>query len=92
MRLAESLGVTVTTVANWERGTATLRLETFLSLCKVLRATPNQLCGIDPCPELDEFVKKQEEEFRFKQEQARRLTAYAEMVNEEMLKEKREQT
>ena len=79
-KLADSLNVTVTTVANWERGTITIRLDTFLNLCKVLQATPNQLCGIDPCPELEEFLKEQDEEYRFKQEQTKRLLAYAEKL------------
>ena len=86
--VATSLNVTVTTVANWERGSANIGVDLFVCLCKVLKATPNQVLGFDSCPELEAFVLKQEEEQKFKEEQTKRLAAYAEKISEQLIKEK----
>lgn len=84
--LAASLNVTITSVASWERGSANFGMDTFVKLCKVLKATPNQICGIDSCPELEDFIKKEEKKRKFKEDQAKRLMAYAKLLDEEMKK------
>ncbi len=78
--LAASLNVTITSVAGWERGSANFGMDTFVKLCKVLKATPNQICGIDPCPELEIFLNKQKQ----KEEQAKRLKKYSELMKQKL--------
>ena len=41
--LAQKLGVSISFVGHLERGTRTASLETLLSLCAVLKTTPNDL-------------------------------------------------
>ena len=53
--LAAHLNVTVATVANWERGNDKFSVHTLLELCKVLDATPNQICGFDESNEINSF-------------------------------------
>lgn len=78
--LAASLNVTITSVASWERGSANFGVDTFVKLCKVLKATPNQICGIDPCPELEIFLDKQKQ----KEEQTKRLKKYSELMKQKL--------
>lgn len=74
--LATALNVTVTSVANWERGASNMGLDIFLQICMILKATPNQMCGIDECPELNEFLKEQER-IQAEKDKAKRIMAYA---------------
>jgi len=78
--LAASLNVTITSVASWERGSANFGVDTFVKLCKVLKATPNQICGIDSCPELETFLDKQKQ----KEEQTKRLKKYSELMKQKL--------
>ena len=41
--VAEKAGISDRTYADIERGSVNLRIETFLRICKVLRASPNEI-------------------------------------------------
>lgn len=75
--LAAQLGLTVTTVANWEQKNPNFSVDTLVKICKVLRITPNQLLGIDPCEEYEEFQEKYQANTSI-----RRILTYAQDIKE----------
>lgn len=85
--LATALNVTVTSVANWERGASNMGLDIFLEICMTLKATPNQMCGIDECPELNEFLKEQEK-IQAEKAKAKRILAYAKDMEKKLIFDK----
>lgn len=75
--LAAQLGLTVTTVANWEQKNPNFSVDTLVKICKVLRITPNQLLGIDPCEEYEEFKENCQ-----KNTDIKRIFSYAQGIRE----------
>lgn len=71
--LAFKLGLTTTTIANWEQGNANFSVDTLVKLCRVLNITPNQLLGIDNCEEYEDYQELHQQDTRIK-----RISAYAE--------------
>ena len=45
--VAESAGISDRTYADIERGSVNMRMETFLSICRVLKATPDEILTDD---------------------------------------------
>lgn len=51
LQLSQSLGVTVTTIQNWEKGRAGVeQIERVINLCKVLECEPEDLIEYVPAP------------------------------------------
>ena len=58
-KAAEKAGLGFRTYADAERGASGLRLPTFLSICRALSVTPNDILVIpDPTPDVDELTDK----------------------------------
>lgn len=60
MELGAAVGRSKNVVSNWERGDNFPDLDTLAKLCRILKVTPNQMFGWDPCPEYDEYLRKTE--------------------------------
>lgn len=58
--LAEKLNKSTNAVANWERGINSPDVDTLETICHVLRITPNQIYGWDPCKELEDYLQKRD--------------------------------
>lgn len=68
--LAKKLNVSVATLSNWERGSDNFGISMLFLMCEVLDVTPNQLCGWEQCPGLNEFLREEAEQQKIKAEQA----------------------
>jgi len=56
--LATQLKKSKSVISNWERGENSPDLESCQQLCKILRVTPNQLFGWEPCPDYEVWKKE----------------------------------
>lgn len=61
MEVAEAAGLAHRTYADIERGTANMRIESFLRICDALHVTPDELLTCDedaPSPQLESLLSK----------------------------------
>ena len=75
LELGEALGRSKNVVSNWERGDNAPDLDTLAQICRILKVTPNQMFGWEPCKEYEEYRAR-----------VRDLEARAHKLNQEKLK------
>lgn len=61
LSLGESVGRSKNVVSNWERGDNDPDLDTIEKLCRLLKVTPNQMFGWEPCPEYEAYIREREQ-------------------------------
>ena len=64
LQLADMLGKSKNTISNWERGDNFPDPDTIERMCSIFEVTPNQIFGWESNPELDAYLKAQQERFR----------------------------
>lgn len=60
MELGTAVGRSKNVVSNWERGDNFPDLDTIVKLCRILKVTPNQMFGWEPCPEYEDYLRRTE--------------------------------
>lgn len=58
VELGNALGRSKNVVSNWERGDNAPDLDTLEKICKILKVTPNQIFGWEPCPEYVRYEER----------------------------------
>lgn len=60
-QLGEMLNKSPNAISNWEKGMTSPDVDLLETICKVLKVSPNQLYGWEPCKELEEFLARESE-------------------------------
>ena len=58
--VADRLQKSTNAISNWELGNTSPPIDDLVQMCKMYGLSPNELIGWDPCPELEEYIKKSE--------------------------------
>ena len=86
--IADKLEKSPNAVSNWELGNTSPSVDDLLKLCDMFDVTPNQVLGVDECPELqlyidqtENLINKVEELKRQKREIEQQLKTYSKKIN-----------
>lgn len=86
--IADKLEKSPNAVSNWELGNTSPSVDDLLKLCDMFDVTPNQVLGVDECPELqlyidetEPLVNKVEELKKQKREIEKQLKSYNQKMN-----------
>lgn len=58
--VADKLQKSTNAISNWELGNTSPPIDDLVEMCKMFNLSPNELCGWDPNPELNDFIIKSE--------------------------------
>lgn len=80
--LAAALGKSRNSVSNWESNGNTPDLDTLEKICQILRVTPNQLFGWEPCPDYERHAEQVRALNRRRKELLKELETLDTQINE----------
>lgn len=58
--IADRVSKSINAVSNWELGNTSPSIDDLVELCKIYEITPNQICGWEDIPELNEYLSRKE--------------------------------